>query len=121
MAAKTRKRMPGGLGVPKPLYGPPQFRPLQGTETRPNPDGYSTEITMTTPRPAGGWMVHPSLWMGPQGPVEVPEQAARKLADLYERFGYRFPRFPSLAASEDWAVKRSKRGGIGLGPLARKR
>jgi hypothetical protein len=103
-----------------PQFGPPQYRPLQGNERRLNPDGsYSTEITMTDIDPQGRYEVYPSLWMGPQGPVEVPRRAGLKLADLYERFGYQFPRFDDLAASEEWATQRSRRGGIGTDPLAK--
>ena len=103
-----------------PLFGPPQYRPLQGAEQRPNPDGsYSTEITMTAPDAQGQWEVYPSLWMPPSGrPVELPEQAAQKLANMYEQFGYRFPRFNDLQASEDWSTARSHQGGVGTGPLA---
>jgi hypothetical protein len=106
----------------RPLFGPPLLRPLQGGERRANPEGsYSTEITMTDQDPQGRWMVYPSLWMGPQGPVELPRRAALRAADLYEQFGYQFPRFGDLAASERFAVERSRRGGTGVSPLARRR
>jgi len=101
------------------LQGPPLLRPLQGRERRPNPDGsYSTEITMTDTDPQGRFEVYPSLWMGPQGPVELPPDQAMQAADAYERFGYQFPRFDDLDASERFAVDRSRGGGVGTGPLA---
>ena len=105
----------------RPLQGPPQFRPLQGDERRQNPDGsYSTEITRTDQDPQGRYRVHPSLWMGPNGqPIEAPEEGSGLLADMYEQFGYEFPRFGSLQESEDWATARSKQGGVGTGPLAK--
>lgn len=99
--------------------GPPQYRPLRGDERRPNPDGsYSTEITMTDPDPKGRWEVYPSLWMGPQGPVEMPRQQAQQTAANYEQFGYQFPRFDDLDTSERWAIQRSHGGGVGTGSLA---
>jgi hypothetical protein len=113
-----RKRYLGGIGVPA-QFGPPQYRPLRGTETRPNPDGYSTEITMTDQTPGQRWEVYPSLWMGPNGPVEMPRRQAKATADQYEKFGYQFPRFPDLTSSEAWATARSRQGGVGTGPLAK--
>jgi hypothetical protein len=106
----------------RPQFGPYQYRPLLGKERRKNPDGsYSTEITRTVQDPQGNWEVIPSLWMGAKDPEELPEGASHKLADQYERFGYEFPRFKTLKESEDWATKRSKRGGVGTGPLAKVR
>lgn len=104
-----------------PLFGPPLLRPLQGGERRPNPDGsYSTEITMTAPDPSGQWMNFPSLWMGPNGPVELQgEDAAQKAAIDYEAFGYEFPRFKELSDAERVAEMRSQQGGVSLGALAR--
>jgi len=105
--------------MPAPLFGPPYLRPFQGDERRPNPDGsYSTELTMTDQDPQGRWEVYPSLWMGPQGPVELRSGPAMQAANNYEQFGYRFPRFEDLAASEQWATERSKGGGVGQSPLA---
>jgi hypothetical protein len=102
-------------------FGLPPLRPLQGNERRPNPDGYSTEITMTDQDPQGRWEVYPSLWMGPHGPVELPRSIAHDAADNYEKWGYQFPRFGDLDQSEAWATARSKAGGVGISPLARRR
>jgi hypothetical protein len=96
-----------------------QLRPLRGNERRLNPDGsYSTEITMTDQDPQGRWEVYPSLWMGPNGPVELPGRQAMQAADAYEKRGYQFPRFNDLDNSERWAVSRSKGGGAAT-PLAK--
>jgi len=113
--------MPRGVTLnSRPQFGPPQYRPLKGKERRPNPGGdYSTELTMTDKDPQGRYEVYPSLWMGPKEPVEVSRRAGMKLSDMYEKFGYEFPRFKSLDESEEFAIKRSKKGGVGTGPLAK--
>ena len=103
-------------------YGLPPMRPLQGDERRDNGDGsYSTELTMTSDAPEGGYMVHPSLWMDEGQPVELPPDLAMQAADNYEKWGPQFPRFDDLDASEEWAIARSKGGGANISPLARKR
>ncbi len=105
-----------------PMMGPPLYRPLQGGENRPNADGsYSTEITMTDTDPQGRYEVYPSLWMGPNGPVEMSREKAMEMARMYEMLGYEFPRFNDLQSSEDWAVARSHGGGALKTPLARRR
>lgn len=107
--------------IAKALLGPPQYRPFQGNEQRPNADGsYSTEITMTAPDPQGEWMNFPSLWMGPQGPTQLDnEDNARRMALMYEQFGYLFPRFDTLDEADKSAIARTHAGGVGEGPLAK--
>ena len=39
-------------------------------------------------------------------------------ANNYEAFGYRFPRFDDLDASERWATERSQGGGVAQSPPA---
>jgi hypothetical protein len=100
------------------LMAQQQLRPLRGNERRLNPDGsYSTEITATDQDPQGLWEVYPTLWMSPNGPVELRSGPAMQAANAYEKRGYRFPRFSDLDTSERWATSRSKGGGAAT-PLA---
>lgn len=105
----------------RPLFGPPLLRPFHKGERRPNADGsYSTEISMTAPDPSGQWMNFPSLWMGPNGPVQFQnEDDALNTALNFERFGSSFPRFATLPQAEKAAEDRSKAGGVGTGELAK--
>jgi hypothetical protein len=81
---------------------------------RANADGsVSTEITMTSEAPDGGFWNVPSLWWKEDGTsVELPEQQALALAKRYEETtGQKFPRFGTLKDAEAAAQTRSAQGG----------
>lgn len=59
------------------------IRPFQPGEQVKNADGsYSTERTVTVPTREGGWTVVPSLWMGPNGPVDLLPMGDDFIADV---------------------------------------
>jgi hypothetical protein len=111
------------FGSMSPMSGPPFLRPFQGNERRPNADGsYSTELTATVQLPDGSWSNVPSLWMGPQGPVELnEEEQIMRAMQFFENTGAEFNRYGTLDEAEREAVARSKAGGVGTGPLYRRR
>lgn len=103
----------------KPQQGPPLLRPFRPGEQRPNPDGsVSTEITTTWQMPDGQWANVPSLWMGPQEPVQFDagdEEGIMRAMRDYESGGAQFPRFPTVDAATSAAQARSNAGGAAAG------
>lgn len=102
------------------MMGPPLLRPFNPNERRPNPDGsYSTEITTTWQLPDGQWANVPSLWMGPQGPVQFnpddEDSIMTSMRNLEQINGPSFQRFPTSQAAEASAQERSMAGGAGAG------
>lgn len=99
------------------------LRPFRPGEKIKNPDGsYSTERTITVEDNTGGYMLIPSLWMGPSGHIDLgdAQESARLLALKYEaNTGKTFPRFTTIDEAEKYAVKRSTSGGAGSGDLAK--
>lgn len=120
----------GGGGIPQSQVRtigdgqsiPPQgLRPFQTGEFINNGDGSrSTERSRTFPLPSGEWVNAPSLWMTPEGPVEIrsEDQIARIVQDYEKRTGQRFPRFKSQQEAVAAARKRSDAGAVFSGPLA---
>lgn len=98
----------------------PKIRPLEQGEFRENEDGSrSTEITIGTVI-GGEKVVIPSLWMTPDGPVELDEENATRAAMEFEaETGKRFPRFKDWKKADSFARARSQKGGVFSGPLAR--
>ena len=97
------------------------MRPLEPGELRPNADGsISTELSVHMPMPDGSWMMAPSLWMGPGGPVEMSdENALRRMALGYEQgTGRTFPRWPTMEEALRDPGQRSRAGGTAAGPMA---
>lgn len=99
------------------------LRPFKPGEKVDNADGsYSTERTVTVQGPDGQWSVVPSLWMGPNGPVDLLEKGDDVIANVAARYeagsGEKFPRFADVKAAEDWAVQRSASGGASEASLA---
>ena len=97
------------------------LRPFREGEFRQNPDGSrSTEITMTVQLPGGVAINIPSLFMGPDGPVQFrsEQQALRAALAFEKRSGRQFPRFRSIERAVTKARGRSRTGGIANGPLA---
>lgn len=72
---------------------------------------------MTVQTPDGAWVNVPSLWMGPNGPVDLMpmgDDYIAKIANAFERqSGSKFVRFKDLQKAEEAAVARSKAGGAG--------
>ena len=97
------------------------LRPLEPGEFRKNQDGsQSTELSRHMPLPDGTWIMVPSLWMGPSGPVEIgDEDALLRLALEYEReTGRTFPRWATKEEALSDPGYRSRQGGIAAGPMA---
>ena len=57
----------------------------------------------------------------PRRPVGTPPGPRIRSRNRYEKQGHMFPRFGNMDASERFARERSRAGGAGLSPLARKR
>jgi len=107
--------------IQKMLRGYTGLRPLDAGESRPNADGTSsTELSTHMPMPGGEWMMAPSLWMGPGGPVELSdEDTIRRMAMEYEQgTGRTFPRWPSMDEALRDPGYRSREGGTAAGPMA---
>lgn len=104
-----------------PVQGPPLYRPFRPGEARPNADGsYSTEVLTTWQLPTGEWVNVPSLWMGPQGPVQFDEGDEESiLTNMHnheQMAGPSFQRFGSVEEAVTAAKARSHAGGAGSGP-----
>ena len=100
------------------LPGHMPLRPLEPGEKVNNPDGsYSTERTVTVQSPDGSWVNVPSLWMGPNGPVDLRpmgDDYIGRVAQTFEKqAGKRFVRFNDLKVAEAAAAMRSEAGGAG--------
>lgn len=96
------------------------LRPFRAGEKVNNADGsYSTERTVTVQMPDGGWANVPSLWMGPNGPVDMKamgmnDDAIAQAAGVFERKnGTRFVRFGNIDQAVSAARARSEAGGAG--------
>lgn len=91
------------------------LRPFVPGEAVDNGDGtHSTERTVTVPDGKGKWLNLPSLWMGPNGPVDFgdAEDAIVDLGLVFEKvLGKKFPRFDHAAEAEKAARIRSSYGG----------
>lgn len=90
-------------------------RPFRSGEFVENEDGTrSTERTITF-KIGEDWVNAPSLWMTPDGPVEVTdEDALSRLLSFYEeRTGALFQRFGDRVSAIEAARARSDRGGVG--------
>ena len=104
------------------MAGPPLLRPFNPNERRPNPDGsYSTEVTTTWQLPDGQWTNVPSLWMGPNGPVQFnpddEDSIMTSMRNLEQINGPSFQRFPDVQSAEAAAQSRSQAGGAGMGKM----
>ncbi|WP_428398324.1 LPD38 domain-containing protein [Marinobacter salarius] len=96
----------------------PELRPFQPGEQVDNGDGsFSTERTVTVPI-GRRWANVPSLWMSPDGPKELDEDAAVRAAMDYERAtGTKFPGFDSVDEAVASAKARSDKGGANQGSI----
>ena len=98
------------------------LRPLNNSEAIENPDGSkSTERTVTLEE-EGEFIVAPSLWMGPDGVVDLAgdQNAIIEAITRYEELtGKFFPRFATVEDANEFARERSESGGSASGPLAR--
>lgn len=95
------------------------LRPFNPGEKVDNPDGsYSTERTATYQLPDGKWVNLPTLWMGPNGPVDLAnsEEDVVATAQAFEKSsGQRFKRFSDVQSAETSAKARSENGGANAG------
>jgi hypothetical protein len=96
------------------------LRPLQPGEMRYDPvsGSHQTEVTSTWQLPTGEWVNTPTLWMDPQGVTQwtYGENQGRAVFEDYERrMGPTWQRFQELQDALDYAVKRSKSGGVWSG------
>lgn len=111
----------GGVFLTQPPAKETAFRPyMPGTDKpRDNGDGsYSTEVIVTVDAPGGGVWNIPSMWFGKDGPKDVTEDQASKLAQEYEKAtGNTFPRFASAPEAVKAAEARSAAGGASDAPL----
>ena len=101
---------------------PKQLRPLVRGEFVENPDGSrSTERTMSF-NIEGKEVLAPSLWMSPDGPVDLrqhPEILIRAIREFEMRTKKRFPRFDTPEEATEFAKGRSSGGAVFSGPLER--
>lgn len=94
------------------------IRAFKPGEKRRNSDGsYSTEVTRTVKMPSGGWANVPSLYMGPNGPKEIParisdDALANFAAMLERRTGEVRARHTTVEGALKAAKKRSASGGV---------
>jgi hypothetical protein len=103
----------------------PPFRPFKPGEFVQNADGsQSTERTITWQLPDGRWVNTPTLFMTPNGVLDLStperEEQARGAAMALMRSGTEFPTFQSPDEAESVAAGRSKGGGVFQGELGRK-
>lgn len=98
-------------------------RPLLPGESIPVQDGMMTEYTATIPvDPSNmslGFFLVPQIWMTPNGPQMLTEDAARASALAYEAQGYQFPRAKNPYDLDKFAQSRSHDGGVYTGSLGR--
>ena len=80
----------------------------------------STEITRTIEM-GSDFVLAPSLWSSNNKIVELKEKKkiVGAIADYEKRTGKKFPRFKSIRDAGTFAARRSKMGGVNVGPLAR--
>jgi len=99
-----------------------QIRPFGSGEYIANPDGsMSTERTMTF-NIEGQEVLAPSLWMTPNGPVDLsrnPDTIVRAIIEYERRTGKKFPRFKTPEEAKQFAIGRSQSGGRGAGELTK--
>lgn len=102
--------------------GGTDLRPFEPGEKVDNEDGtYSTERTVTVPI-GDQWFNVPSLWMGPDGPVQLSEDQALDTAERYmKEKRVTFPAFRSVDEAVAAAKTRSKNGGASQGSIMSKR
>ena len=91
-----------------------KVRPFEGGEYLDNGDGTrSTEVSVGL-NIGGKEALVPSLWMTPQGPVDLSrheESIVRAVLEFERRSGKKFPRFNSPDELNAFAKQRSSRGG----------
>jgi len=96
------------------------LRPFKKGETFDNQDGtISTERT-TSFNINGKETLIPSLWMTPNGPVDLrkhPETMIRAAIDFEKRSKVIFPRFNSVEEAEEFSKNRSQSGAVATGEL----
>lgn len=100
----------------------PPFRPFKPGEFVQNADGtQSTERTITWQLPDGRWVNTPTLFMTPNGVLDLStpdkEEQARAAAMMLMKSGTEFPTFRSPDDAESFATGRSKGGGAFQGAL----
>lgn len=93
------------------------IRPLKAGESVKNKDGSSsTERTATVMLP-GGWANVPTLWMAPNGPIDLRKLNDDQIAELARHYetesGVTFKRFRARPSAEAAAKARSDQGGAG--------
>lgn len=98
------------------------IRPFKKGEFLDNQDGtHSTERT-TSFEFDGKEVVVPTLWMTPNGPVDLsrnPETIKRALIEHEKRTKKKFPRFKDRREADRFAIERSNRGAAFTGELER--
>jgi hypothetical protein len=104
----------------------PPFRPFNHGEFVQNADGsQSTERTITWQMPDGRWVNTPTLFMTPNGVLDLStpdkEEQARQAAMVLMKNGTEFPTFKSPDEAESFATGRSKGGGVFQGQLGHQR
>lgn len=98
------------------------IRPFRQGEFIDNQDGtHSTERT-TSQEINGKEVVMPTLWMTPNGPVDLsrlPDSVRRSVIEFERRTNKQFPRFNSIEEANAFSKDRTKKGGISTGELER--
>jgi len=96
------------------------IRPFKKGEFLDNQDGTrSTERTMSF-NIEGEEVVMPSLWMTPDGPVDLsrsPEAMIRSVIEFEKRSKKRFPRFKTVQEADEFSINRTDRGAVSIGTL----
>ena len=96
------------------------IRPFREGEFIDNQDGTrSTERTMSF-NVEGEEVVMPSLWMTPDGPVDLsrsPDAMIRSTMEFEKRSKKQFPRFQTPQEASSFSKKRSHEGGNSTGTL----
>ena len=95
-------------------------RPLVRGEFRDNKDGTRSTERLIGVQIDGRETLIPSIWMTPDGIVELGEKKAREFALQYmKESGKKFPSFSTQEEAEQFAIGRSNSGGVFSGELAK--
>lgn len=98
------------------------IRPFVDGEFLDNQDGTQSTERTTSFNVGGEEVVMPSLWMTPDGPVDLsrmPESMIRSTLEFEKRSGKKFPRFKTIQEADEFTATRTTRGGISSGTLER--
>ena len=96
------------------------IRPFKKGEFLNNRDGTSSTERTTSFNVGGEEVLMPSLWMTPDGPVDLsrnPEIMIRAMMEFEKRSKKKFPRFKTPQEANEFSKNRSASGAISTGTL----